>query len=216
LLDDLASIDATQLDFDHANKRQLKLEGLKDLSLARTHNLLRWWLAQNAIAMPSTQQCLQISQQLLTAKVDAQINIKVADNLQIKRYQSVAYLVETQPALSPINQLWQGEDTIILPDSSVLHFSKILGAGLAINRLDVGKLRIQYRNGGERFKADLNRPSRTLKHVLQNHALPPWVRERLPLIFMDETLVMIPNVGVDAQFSAQSHELGLQVCWLPV
>ena len=198
------------------NKRQLKLAGLKDLSLARTHNLFRWWLAQNDIAMPSTQQCLQISQQLLTAKADAQVSIKVADCLQIKRYQSVAYLVETQPTINPINQLWQGEETIILPDASTLHFSKMQGAGLAINRLDVGKLRIQYRNGGERFRADLNRPSRTLQHVLQNHAMPPWVRESIPLIFMDETLVMIPNVGVDAQFSAQSHELGLQVHWLPI
>lgn len=50
--------------------------------------------------------------------------------------------------------------------------------------------------------------------------VPPWQREQLPLIYMDETLVMIPNVDaetspqtnlVDAKFKAASDEMGLLV-----
>ena len=44
--------------------------------------------------------------------------------------------------------------------------------------------------------------------------MPPWQREQLPLIFMDETLVIIPNVGVDAGLQAGSDEMGLQVEWV--
>ena len=44
--------------------------------------------------------------------------------------------------------------------------------------------------------------------------MPPWQREQLPLIFMDETLVIIPNVGVDAGLQAADEELGLMVYWL--
>jgi hypothetical protein len=32
---------------------------------------------------------------------------------------------------------------------------------------------------------------------------------------MDETLVIIPNVGIDAGFKAEKHEMGLSVSWQP-
>jgi len=32
---------------------------------------------------------------------------------------------------------------------------------------------------------------------------------------MDETLVIIPNIGSDADMEAQSHEVGLTVHWEP-
>jgi hypothetical protein len=32
---------------------------------------------------------------------------------------------------------------------------------------------------------------------------------------MDETLVIIPNIGTNAEMEAQSHELGLSARWEP-
>jgi tRNA(Ile)-lysidine synthase len=96
-------------------------------------------------------------------------------------------------------------------------FSQTLGQGFALNRVPNIKLRIQYRQGGERFRPDLGRPSRSLKTVLQTCEIPPWQRVQLPLIFMDETLVMIPNLGVDclvdASYQAKPNEMGLMVNW---
>ncbi|MES2637528.1 MAG: tRNA lysidine(34) synthetase TilS, partial [Pseudomonadota bacterium] len=72
---------------------------------------------------------------------------------------------------------------------------------------------IKNRVGGERFKPDLNRPSRSLKVVLQTSHVPPWQREQLPLIYLNDVLVIIPNIGVDANFKADSDEMGLVVTW---
>jgi tRNA(Ile)-lysidine synthase len=110
--------------------------------------------------------------------------------------------------------LWQGEVSVTLPDNSRLIFTQKLGEGFALNRVKNIKLRIKNREGGERFKPALGRSYRSLKQVLQTHAMPPWQREQLPLIFMDETLVIIPNVGVDAGFQTNSDEMGLVVEWL--
>ena len=38
-------------------------------------------------------------------------------------------------------------------------------------------------------------------------------RAQLPLIFMDETLVIIPDIGVDASMQANKDEMGLLVSW---
>jgi tRNA(Ile)-lysidine synthase len=212
LLDDLAEIDAANA--IQQNKQQLRLQTLASLSAARASNLVRWWLAQNQLAMPSTPVLQQIVQQLLGAKADAAIKIKVSDSLTVRRYQGDAYLVPDSNASAPINMLWQGEDSVILPDNSRLIFTQKLGEGFALNRVKNIKLRIKNREGGERFRPQLGRPQRSLKQVLQTHAMPPWQREQLPLIFMDETLVIIPNVGVDAGLQANGDEMGLVVSWV--
>lgn len=211
LLDDLAQIDAT--DALKQNMQQLSLQILVSLNPARASNLVRWWLAQNQLTMPSQQQLLQIVQQLLGAKADAAIQIKVSDSYAVRRYQGYAYLVPDIAVSEPINLLWQGEDCVVLPDNSRLVFTQKLGEGFALNRVKNIKLRIKNREGGERFKPELGRPYRSLKQVLQTHAMPPWQREKLPLIFMDETLVIIPNVAVDAGLQANSDEMGLTVNW---
>ena len=211
LLDDLAKLDAT--DALKQNMQQLSLQILVSLNPARASNLVRWWLAQNKLTMPSQLQLLQIVQQLLGAKADATIQIKVSDSLTVRRYQGYAFLVPDIAVSEPINLLWQGEECMILPDNSRLVFTQKMGEGFALNRVKNIKLRIKNREGGERFKPELGRPYRSLKQVLQTHAMPPWQREKLPLIFMDETLVIIPNVGVDANLQANKDEMGLVVNW---
>jgi len=67
--------------------------------------------------------------------------------------------------------------------------------------------------GGERFKPDLARPTRTLKYLLQEANMPPWHRERLPLVYLDDTLAVVPNVGVNCQMQANKDEQGLVIAW---
>jgi tRNA(Ile)-lysidine synthase len=222
-LDELAQMDALQAGFDAKTSTTiglstLSLSTLKNLSENRVNNCLRWWLGQNGLQMPSQQQLQQMSQQLLHAKSDANIALKISENLTLRRYQNRAYLVPQMPPImppnTPINLLWQGEASVILPDNSCLIFTQKMGEGFALNRFKNIKLRIKNREGGERFKPELGRPSRSLKVILQNADMPPWQREQLPLIFMDETLVVIPNIGVDAGLQAGGDEVGLLVTWL--
>jgi tRNA(Ile)-lysidine synthase len=166
--------------------------------------------------MPSAALLQQIIEQLHAERSDAAIKIKVAESLHLMRYQQFAYLVRAYESLPAMNILWQGEEEVVLPNHSRLFFNKRMGEGFAYQRggSDI-RLRIKNREGGEYFKPDLTRPRRTLKHLMQTSQIPPWQREQLPLIFMDETLVIIPNVGVDAHLKAASHEMGLTVHWQP-
>jgi len=214
LLDELAALDASNVldaSYKTVNVNQLKL-----LSQARQSNLIRFWLTNNQIVVPSTVLLSQILQQLSSEKADAAIKVKVAESVHVMRYQGFAYLVAEPVSLAPINLLWQGEEVVILPNLSRLFFTKEMGKGFAYQRggSDI-KLRIKNREGGEHFKPALGRPKRHLKAIMQSSQIPPWQRVQLPLIFMDETLVIIPNIGSDAEMEAQSHELGLSVRWEP-
>jgi len=67
------------------------------------------------------------------------------------------------------------------------------------------------RAGGERLQPDARRPRRTLKNLFQEAGVPPWERERLPLLFCGDDLVWAPGLGVDARYQAGQRDIG----WLP-
>jgi tRNA(Ile)-lysidine synthase len=216
MLDELAEMDAALVVENDGQYGVLKLDILQTLSIARQGNLVRWWFSKNKITMPSAVLLQQVLQQLQSARADATIKVKVADHLHVMRYKKFGYLVCESKNEAPINLLWQGEELVVLPNRSRLLFTIKQGQGFAFQRggSDI-KLRIKNREGGEHFKPALGRPKRSLKTMMQSSAIPPWQRTQLPLIFMDETLVIIPNVGVDAEMQAQSHEMGLSVNWEP-
>jgi tRNA(Ile)-lysidine synthase len=219
LLDELAEIDVRSCQLNQEDSKQIALKPLAALSTARINNALRWWLLQNGCDVPSTAQLQQITQQFLYAKNDANIQINVSARLTLRRFQGRAYLVKnvqkamTSHQRSTFSLSWQGEPAIILPDQSRLLFSEKIGAGMAKRHIEKAQLLIRYREGGETIKPAENRPSRSLKSIFQTSGIPPWVRERLPILCLNSDLVILPEIAVDARFRATADEPGLVVNW---
>jgi len=206
LLDDLASNDAQTLVLENS----VCVSGLRILSQARAKNVLRFWLAHNHLAMPHTEQLAEILHQLLNAKVDANINIPL-QHLSLKRFQQRVYLYRDQVA-QEFDLVWNGEPYLDLPNGGQLIFNEVVGTGLAL-KFGMTKLRITNRDGGERFKPNVLRPTRTLKHLLQEANIPPWQRANLPLIYWHDTLACVPGIGIAHELQAHGEEVGLTISW---
>jgi tRNA(Ile)-lysidine synthase len=207
LLDVLAKRDAENLLHDNS----LCLQGLKALEFSRGKNLLRWWFAQNQLAMPTSEHLSEIIGQLLNAKPDANINIQL-QNLSLKRYQHRAHLC-LERTIEPFDMVWNGEPNLTLPNGGQLLFKQVIGSGLALKH-GMNKLRITSRDGGERFKPNALRPTRTLKYLFQETNIPPWIREQLPLVYWHDTLAFVPNIGVAHELLAGEGEQGLEIVWV--
>ena len=213
LLDELAQMDAQAC----VNEGRMNVELLTALSLPRAKNLFRWWLAKMGFSAPSKDRLDDMLTQLIKASGDATLKVLLnkASDSYLRRYQGFAYIESNLPEqTSEIAMIWQGENSLTMPDGTQLVFERKQGEGLAIDRLGGHKLRIASRQGGERFKPELARPTRTLKYLLQEANMPPWLRERLPLIYLDDTLAVVPNIGVDCMMQASERDIGLVVHWL--
>jgi tRNA(Ile)-lysidine synthase len=206
LLEALAAQDAENMLSDNS----LCLQALSELSVARAKNVLRWWFAQNGLAMPAAEHLNEIVEQLLNSKRDADLNVKL-QHLYLRKYQQRAYLCQDKMA-APFDMVWESESELTLPSGGKLLFKPVLGAGLALKQ-GVTKLRITNRNGGERFKPDGLRPTRTLKYLLQEVNMPPWQRMYIPLIYWEDKLACVPGVGIAYGLQAQADEPGLEIIW---
>ena len=217
LSDDLAGMDRT-LAVVNGN---LQVNVLCGLSGARARNLLRYWLAESGIPMPSAGRLENLLQQLCSARDDAQVHISLGGTV-IRRYRGEVCLEpsarspegkknllapQPEPAL-----IWTFQDELPLPGSGGrLLFERMTGQGLSLARLTAAPVSIRLRQGGERLRPDCLRPTRSLKNLLQEAGMPPWQRQRLPLLFSGEKLAFVPGIGVDCEYQANKGEPGVVV-----
>ena len=193
------------------NLKRLNLQMMQNLSQERVINLVRFWLDKNNQKMPSLKIMQEIYKQIKTIRKDAQIIINISQDTAIRAYKNELWLVLIKEDQKDYEFYWRGENEIILPDLSRLLFKKSKGQGISMKKLGTNTIRIQNRKGGERFKPFHNQPTRTLKYLLQKSELPPWERNELPMIFIEDKLVAVPNYGIDYAFNAESYEDSLQI-----
>jgi tRNA(Ile)-lysidine synthase len=196
------------------NFRRLNLKMIQNLSQERVINLVRWWLERNQQKMPSFKVMQEIYKQIKTIRKDAKIIINLSQDTAIRAYKNELWLVPITENQKDYEIYWHGESEIMLPDMSRLLFKKSKGQGISMKKLGTNTIRIQNRKGGERFKPAHNQPTRTLKYLLQKSKLPPWEREELPMLFIEDLLVAVPSFGVDYKYHASSLEDSYQIKWV--
>lgn len=210
LLDELAAIDLASA--VHAQK--LRLAVLASLSHARAKNLFRAYLETQGVPLLDADRLQEWLRQLLTARADSRVALGVA-GLMLRRYRGEVWVEFDTPApASDWQMAWRGEREIKLPAlGGKLFFTPVQGTGISVAKLTQAKVMLRLRQGGEKFKPSCNRPRKTLKHLLQEAAIPPWQRERLPLIYSGEQLAAVPGIGIDCVFHAAPGEPGLKISW---
>ena len=90
----------------------------------------------------------------------------------------------------------------------------VLGWRTDVAGLPAGiRLVVRSRQGGERIRLHGRNIRKTVKALFQEHGVPPWRRERWPLLY-DEAgrLLAVASIGVAAEAAVPG---GLQPCWTP-
>jgi tRNA(Ile)-lysidine synthase len=92
-------------------------------------------------------------------------------------------------------------------------FESAVGEGIATGSAPAGGWYFASRSGGESMRLAADRPTRTLKNLLQERAIPMWDRENLPLLFHAGQVVWVPGVGIAAEYACREGQEGLKPSW---
>ena len=183
---------------------QLCLHSFLQLNYIRQKNVLRFWIKQLGLSIPSTRQLEHIFTDLVTAKEDSQPLVRWKGG-EVRRYHHALFAMPNVPK-PPKSLKWhipQPLDLVL----GVLTVTQVKG-GLAIPA-DGDPLEVRFRQGGETFQWHGHR--HFVKKLLQAAQLPPWKRAFIPLIYYQNTLVSIPNIGIADGFVAQ--DMGWEIQW---
>ena len=208
LLDDLALQDAQ----GQVGAMPLDTSILSGLSASRAKNLLRYWLHVQGAPMPQNVQLEEILHQLLHARKDAAVCVDFG-SWQVRRYQDKVHAMRILGDFDRNLVLaWRGEAAVEWPAlNSCLNFRQVQGQGISLEKLQSAPVTLRLRNGGETLRPHHAAAKRSLKNLLQERLVPPWQRERLPLLYCGNELVCVVGVAVAAGFQASKLEPAIVV-----
>jgi tRNA(Ile)-lysidine synthase len=176
--------------------------------------LLREYLAAHGLRPPATRRLAEMLRQLTGAAAGARVEF-VHDGAVLRVYRGelrLERLGRVPDDFGPVR--WTGQRRIALPAlGGEMRFERVRGAGVALAMLRGRSVQLRLRQGGERLQLDSRRPRRTLKNLFQEAGLPPWQRDRLPLLFCGEDLVWAPGIGVDIRYRTPAGGAGLVPQW---
>jgi len=188
LLDELAQIDLAEAETTHEfawlGVPSLALAPLAALSDARQRNTLSHWLEPLTRLPDADHWSGWIN--LRDATTDASPMWRLADGELHRSAGRVWWLSGHWLRMPMIGADWQTPTSALrLPDN---------GRVMLRGHAPTGPLRIAYRQGGEVMQL-AERGSRDLKRLLNERAVPAFVRGRLPLLFRGEQLLAVANLS---------------------
>ncbi|MBD9503542.1 tRNA lysidine(34) synthetase TilS [Pseudomonas sp. BGr12] len=168
----------------------LAIAALVELSEPRQRNALRHWLAPLA-RLPDSAHWAGW-RDLRDAREDAEPIWRLADGELRRAHGRLWWLANPWLGFVPVNQAWHDpSQPLSLPENGSLHFE---------GEPPDGPLEVRYRQGGEVMLL-AGRGSRDLKRLLNEAAVPAFLRGRLPLLWRADELLgvaLLPDLRVEA------------------
>lgn len=207
LLDELL---AEQLALLLDQQNSLTITGLQRCSDAKRYALLRRWIALFGVSQPARDRLHKLWYEVALSQVDAEPQLQLGD-YQIRRFHQRLYLLPRMSDLSEKQLPWQCDAPLALPDGLGTLW---VGEGecrvrapqqheqVSVRFAASGRVRIIGRNG-----------SRPIKKLWQELGVPPWLRQRTPLLYYDEQLIAAVGLFITEEGQVPAGESAYCFRW---
>jgi tRNA(Ile)-lysidine synthase len=191
----------------------LSVSALHGLSPARQRNLLRYWLEQAGLPLPSRALLERIRAEMLSGREDASPLVHWP-GAEVRRFRDDLYSMTPLPLQDPARRYrWDFREPLSLDQAGgVLSATVVTGRGLRVAD-GAGAVDIRFRQGGETLQPAGRRHHHRLKKLFQEWAVPGWERDRVPLVYSNDTLIAVAGFCVCEGFQATAEQAGLDLQW---
>lgn len=216
LIEELAAQDLVLADFKPALVgTSISLAYAESLSVARRHNLIRTWLRGQDLSTPEQQHLQQMEQQIVAGRQDAETQVSWGDvSLRVYRQRIYALPLADLPKVPDVPLAFA--PIVILPNDFQLLFELVESADRSLLNSNLPNLHVRFRQGGERCRPVGRAHSQTLKRLLQDYGVAPWLRESLPLVYSGDDLIAVADLWVCEGFQIEGDGFHLSYSKKPI
>lgn len=183
ILDGLADNELYLLMTDNDNT--INIPELIKLSSVKQKLVIRHWIIKSGFRNPSDKKLGHVFSDLLHASKDAQPLIEWQD-AQLRRFQDRLYIMSPlAPHDNSIIIEWNKNELLDIPQ---------LGVKLQPLPKSHENVTVRFRQGGETMFIPERGVKISLKNLFQEAGIPPWLRSRIPLIYVNEKLIQVIGI----------------------
>ena len=211
LLDALAAIDLDPA--GGIGGDSLDVATVAALVSSRRRNAVAGWLRAHGIASPGSRRLEQIARDVIGAKADAMPCVNLGD-IEVRRFRGRLHLIPRErPPCAPASRRWRIPQPLAF-DCGDLACERCSGGGLDDGVKDL-EVVVRFRGEDAAWMRPLGVRGHALKKRFQSLDIPPWERDRIPLVYAGGTLAAIGSAWIDPRFAAAPGTPGWRVVWRP-
>lgn len=192
--------------------KTLNITQLKTHKHTRQHLVIRHWFQYLGLKMPTQAFVERLLTEVVLAKPSS-APLLVGQSYGIRRYRDRLYCLPPIESEVLNDILWPtGQNTLTITNQQVLSYVPS-SAGISSQRWRDAIVTVKARRGGERIRLPKRKRLHTLKKLFQEAGIPPWEREQIPLIYLDDKLAAIGDRWLSADFySERDDETCIRLC----
>lgn len=212
LLDELAESDLEQC--AHCKRSSfflLSASDLRGLSALRYRNVLQFWFKWCGFEPPSRKHLGLLCKSMLNGRPKATA-VLGWPGVEVRSYRDWLYL--SRPLLKQSLPHIDWDKAVSMPEVVIngrrLSAVVVTSGGISKEIYDNHAVSIRGRVGGERCWLPGHTKHHKLKKLYQQQGIPPWERDQIPLVYIDEELAGVVGHWYCKPFAAKEGELGIE------
>jgi tRNA(Ile)-lysidine synthase len=187
----------------------LSITKLNEFELEDQCRVIRLWLKENKVLLPSRDAINKIITEVINSNIDANPKIKIA-NYFIRRYLDNLLLVAIDHAIvaTDIQWDWQNKPSITINNIMLTMEVSSVESNFNIN-LPARPVVIKFRHSIEpklKFLLAGRKCSKKLKQLMQEYSIPPWLRDSMPLLFDGNEMIAAPGLWVCNKYQIKNQQ----------
>lgn len=195
------------------NEQTLSVSKLQDVGEVRGRNVLHEWIRGRDLPIPSAAQLQRVWEDVIGAGPDSNPVVTWAGG-EVRRYRDELFV---DKPLTPHDAdqclSWDGQGSLVIPGLGALSLERITGQGIAESFLNNQSCEIRFRQGGEQLRPVGREGHHALKKLFQEAGVPPWQRDRIPLLYVDDQLLAVAGYWIAHETAAPPGDAGFLLNW---
>jgi tRNA(Ile)-lysidine synthase len=190
--------------FNEADKT-LSISRLKQLNRHRQQLVIRHWFQALGLKMPGQGFVERILTQVVAASRESH-PVLSGQSHDIRRYRDKLYCLKHAPKATLQDIDWPaGQALLKLTDDQYL-LCQPSSAGIACERWRRARVVVRFRRGGEKILLPGREGHHALKNLFQEAGIPPWERQGMPLVYLDDQLAAVGDKWISAEFYSEETD----------
>lgn len=175
--------------------------------------LLRHWLRGQGVPMPPQRRLREFDRSLLHAGPQALPQVCWGGHC-LRRYRDQLWLTpETLPALPNTVEAWRDDVMLQLPQGCGSLQREPAEQGLPDRLWREGRVSVRWRGEGFSCRPQARHGSRPLRKLFQDLGVPPWQRDYVPLLLVDQRLAAVGDYCLCEPLPATAGESCSRLRW---
>lgn len=194
---------------------RLRLQRLRACTWPRQANVLRHWIELLGLPPPSRAHLQALRAQMELAREDAN-PLVTWPGAELRLFSGEIWAAAPlAPTDARESLLWAVREPCLLSHGR-LSARVADGTGLRRESVPGEIVEVRLRRGGEWLRPAGDGHRRELRKLFQAVRMPPWLRERQPILYIGGKLAAVPGLCVDEEFAASGSEPGWELDWQDV